>query len=31
MAPAAYLAEDGLVVHQWEESPLGMRVIDNPV
>jgi hypothetical protein len=22
MAPAAYAAEDGLVGHQWEESPL---------
>jgi len=22
MAPAAYVAEDGLVRHQWEEKPL---------
>ena len=22
MAPAAYVAEDGLVSHQWEERPL---------
>jgi hypothetical protein len=22
MAPAAYVAEDGLVGHQWEERPL---------
>jgi hypothetical protein len=22
MAPAAYVAEDGLVCHQWEERPL---------
>jgi hypothetical protein len=22
MAPAAYIAEDGLVGHQWEERPL---------
>jgi hypothetical protein len=22
MAPAAYVAEDGLVGHQWEEGPL---------
>jgi hypothetical protein len=22
MAPAAYVAEDGLVGHQWEEKPL---------
>ena len=22
MAPAAYIAEDGLVWHQWEETPL---------
>ena len=25
MAPAAYMAEDGLVGHQWEEQPLGLR------
>jgi hypothetical protein len=23
MALAAYVAEDGLVVHKWEEPPLG--------
>ena len=30
-APAAYVAEDGLVGHQWEERPLGLRVFDAPV
>ena len=25
MAPAAYVAEDGLVGYQWEERPLGLR------
>jgi hypothetical protein len=25
MAPAAYVTEDGLVGHQWEERPLGLR------
>jgi hypothetical protein len=25
MAPAAYVAEDGLVRHQWEESPVKAR------
>ena len=28
---AAYVAEDGLVGHQWEERPLGLRVFDAPV
>ena len=27
----AYVAEDGLVGHQWEEWPLGLRVFDAPV
>jgi hypothetical protein len=31
MAPAAYMAEDGLVGHQWEERPLSLRVFDDPV
>ena len=31
MAPAAYVAEDGLVGHQWEERPLGLRVFNAPV
>jgi hypothetical protein len=26
MVLATYVAEDGLVGHQWEERPLGMRV-----
>jgi hypothetical protein len=26
MAPATYVAEDGLVGHQWEERPLGLMV-----
>ena len=25
MAPAVYVAEDGLVGHQWEEQLLGLR------
>ena len=29
--PAAYVAEDGLVGHQWEERPLGLRVFNAPV
>ena len=28
---AAYVAEDGLVGHQWEERPLGVRVFNVPV
>ena len=31
MAPATYVAEDGLVGHQWEERPLGLRVFNAPV
>jgi hypothetical protein len=31
MAPATYVAEDGLVGDQWEEWPLGLRVFDAPV
>ena len=28
MAPPAYVAEDGLVVHQWEERPLVLRRLE---
>jgi hypothetical protein len=31
MALAAYVAEDGLVGHQCEESPLDMMVLDAPL
>jgi hypothetical protein len=31
MAPAAYVAEDGLVGHQWEERTLVLRRLDAPV
>jgi hypothetical protein len=31
MAPAAYVAEDGLVRHQWEERPLVLRRLDPTV
>jgi hypothetical protein len=31
MALAAYVAEDVLVGHQWEERPLGLRVFNVPV
>ena len=31
MAPATYVAEDGLVGHQWEERLLGLRVFDAAV
>jgi hypothetical protein len=31
MAPAKYVAVDGLVGHQWEQWPLGLRGIDAPV
>ena len=31
MAPAAHMAEDGLVGHQWEERPSGLRVFDAAV
>jgi hypothetical protein len=27
----AYLAEDGLVGNQWEEKPLVLRRLDDPV
>jgi hypothetical protein len=30
MAPAAYVAEDGLVGHQWEEKPLVIWRLDAP-
>ena len=30
-ASATYVAEDGLVGHQWEEWPLGLREFDAPV
>jgi hypothetical protein len=31
MAPAAYIAEDGFVGYQWEERPLFLRRLDDPV
>ena len=31
MVLAAYVAEDGLVGHQWEERPLDLRVFNAPV
>ena len=31
MAPATYVAEDGLVGHQWEKKPLILRRLDAPV
>ena len=31
MAPAAYVAEDGLVSHQWEEKPLVLQRLYAPV
>jgi hypothetical protein len=31
VALVIYVAEDGLVGHQWEERPLGLRVFDAPV
>jgi hypothetical protein len=30
MSLAAYVAEDGLVGHQWEESPLGLANFIGP-
>jgi len=30
MAPAAYVAEDGLAGHQWEEKPLYLPKLDSP-
>jgi len=31
MAPAAYVAEDGLVGHQWKEKPLVLPRLDTLV
>jgi hypothetical protein len=31
MVLAAYVAEDGLVEHQWEVRPLGLRMFDASV
>jgi hypothetical protein len=31
VALVTYVAEDGLVGHQWEERPLDLRVFDAPV
>jgi hypothetical protein len=31
MALVTYVAEDGLVGHQWEERPSGLRVFDAPL
>jgi hypothetical protein len=31
MAPAIYVAEDGLIWHQWEERPLVLCRLDAPV
>jgi len=31
MAPAAYVAEYGLLGHQWEEKPLVRPRLDHPV
>jgi hypothetical protein len=31
LAPAAYVAEDGLVGHKWEERPLGLSGFNAPV
>jgi hypothetical protein len=28
MAPATYVAEDGIVGHQWEERPFVLRRLD---
>ena len=30
MAPTGYVAEDGLIWHQWEESPLLLWWLDDP-
>jgi len=30
MAPVAYVAEDVLVVHQWEEKPLVLPRLNHP-
>jgi hypothetical protein len=31
LAPAAYVAEDGLVRHKWEEKPLVLARLGAPV
>jgi len=31
MTPTAYVAEDGLVGHQWEEKPLVLPTLDPSV
>jgi hypothetical protein len=31
MAPTTYVAEYGLVGHQWEERPFGLKVLKDPV
>ena len=31
MSLVAYVAEDGLVGHQWEERPLGLQTLYAPV
>jgi len=31
IAPAAYVAEDGLVEYQWEEKPLVLARLDAPL
>jgi hypothetical protein len=31
MALATYVAEDGLVGHQWEERPLVLKMFNDPV
>ena len=31
MSLAAYVAEDGLVGHHWEERPLGLQALYAPV
>ena len=31
MALAEYVTEDGLVGHQWDERPLGLRMFNTPV
>jgi hypothetical protein len=31
LALVPYVAEDGLVGHQWEERPLGLRLSNSPM
>jgi len=31
MSPASYVAEDGLVGHQWEEKPVVLPRLNNPM